>query len=134
MSREHGGEYICIDGHVAVDQQPFVKAIVNGSKQIVRDLLEGAEAILDPAGNGAYFREAQTGTWEDFDMCACKTHKGQRWMPLERFGVDKRNPEGRKRWCTTCRNDAEHQRRMREAERRGVRLRDRPGRPPKRRK
>lgn len=134
MPRIHGGDFLSIDGHVAVDQQPYIKAIVNGSKQISRDLLEDAESILDPDGNRQYHREAQKGEWEEFDMCACKTHQGQRWLPLERFGIESRNPTGRKRWCFKCRNDAEHERRMKEAERRGLRLRDKPGRPPKGRK
>ena len=128
---EHGGEYLCVDGHIAIDQSPYIKAIVNGSKQVSRDPLEAAEAVLDPEGNRAYEREARKGQWEDFDMCICKAHKGTRWLPVARFGIDSSTATGRNHWCLTCRADAEHERRMKEADRRGLRLRDKPGRPPK---
>lgn len=128
------GEYISVDGHVAVDQQPFVKAIVNGSKQVFRDPREGAEAILDPNGDKAYAREMAKGGGEAFEYCACSTHKGARWLPVTQFSLHSGIPSGRQRWCRVCRSDAEHERRVKEAARRGICLQDRPGRPKKRRK
>lgn len=125
------GEYISIDGHIAVDQQPFVKAVVNGSKQVFRDPRDGAEAVLDPHGDKAYAREARKGQWEDFEYCVCRNHVGERWLPAVRFGIDASTASGRNHWCLKCRQDAEHERRMKDAERRGLKLREKAGRPPK---
>lgn len=133
MAREEGVEFISVEGHVSVDQRPFVNAVVVGSKQVF-DVLKDADSILDPAGDEEYAREASKGQWEDFDYCACPTHEGGRWLPVTQFSFDKSTPHKRKRWCRKCRADAEHERRIREAERRGVLLRDKAGRPPKHKK
>lgn len=130
MAREHSGEFLCVDGHVSVDQQPFIKAIVNGSKQISRDLLEDAESVLDPEGDKAFAREAAKGR-RDLCMCSCPTHRGSPWLPYTMFSTDPNTPTEHDRYCLACRKDAAYKRRLREAERRGVRLRDKPGQPPK---
>lgn len=129
MPREHGGEFYSVDGHVAVDQQPYVKAVVNGSKQISRDPLDGAESVLDPNGDRAFASEVRCGKNEEFLMCGSPTHRGERWLPFTQFSIDKSTPRGRNRYCLKCRSDAEYLRRLRQAERRGIKLRDKPGRP-----
>lgn len=134
MTREHSGEFVCVDGHVTVNQQPYIKAVVIGSKHITRDFSEDAESVLDPDGERQYQREAQKGAWEEFLMCSSPTHKGERWLPFTQFSVDKSTPTKRNRYCLKCRADAQYERRVREAERRGVQLRGKPGRPPKQQK
>lgn len=114
---EHGGEFLCVDGHVAVDQAPFVKAIVNGSKQFSRDLNENAESVLDPEGDKAYADEiAKHGRVDETRMCASPLHKGERWLPVGRF-------TGKDRYCLACRGELEHLRRTRSAEQQGRKLR-----------
>lgn len=134
MARIHGGDFICVDGHVSVNQDPFIKAIVRGSKHISRDPLDHAESVLDVEGDSAFHREAQKGEWEDFLMCSSPKHKGAKWLPFTQFSTDNSTPTQRNRYCRVCRADAEYERRLKEAARRGVNLRDRPGRPPQRKK
>lgn len=125
------GEYISVDGHISVDQQPYIKAIVKGSKQVMRDPRDGAEAILDPTGDREYARDARKGQWEDFCYCSSPTHEGERWLPSTQFTTDPNTESKFDRQCRKCRADAAYERRLKDAERRGIRLRDKPGRPPK---
>ena len=107
MPHEHGGDFICIDGHVSVDQQPFVKAIVNGSKQIRQDLLADSESVLDPDGDKAYEEEIRKhGQTEAMRMCSSPLHRGNPWLPEARFS-------GKDRYCLACRGEMEHLRRTR---------------------
>lgn len=130
MARDEGVDFISVEGHVTVDQRPYINAVVIGSKQVF-DLARDAESILDPDGDREYAREASKGAWEELDYCACATHKGERWLPVAQFAAHSGIPSGHKRWCRTCCGDAEHERRVREAERRGIPLRPTAGRPPK---
>lgn len=126
---EHGGEFLCIDGHVAVDQQPFVKAIVNGSKQFSRDLNVNSESVLDPEGDREYWLEIHKHHLEEFKMCSNPKHLGNSWLPKTEFSTDGDTADKRDCWCLKCRKDAAFLRRVKEAERQGRKLRETAGRP-----
>ena len=125
-TREHGGEYICVDGHVTVDQHPFVRAVVIGSKHISRDPLDSAlaEEVLDPRGDKAYRIEILRGGLSGIQMCSNPHHLGDRWRDKSEFSPNHY-------WCKKCERDATFDRRVREAERQGRALREHPGRPRK---
>lgn len=131
MAREHGGEYLCVDGHVAVDQSPYIKAIVNGSKQVSRDPLEGAESVLDPDGDMAYRIEIARRGYSQTKMCSNPSHLGERWLPVGEFSTDSDTGDKRDCWCHKCRKEAAFRRRVREAEQEGRKLRGHAGRPRK---
>lgn len=131
MPREHGGGFICVGGHVSVDQQPFVKAIVSGSKQVSQDLSIGADAVLDPDGDLAYSTEIQRGGLRNIKMCSNSDHLGDGWLSRSEFTTDKDTADGLDCWCKTCRRNAAFLRRVREAEAEGRKLREKPGRPAK---
>lgn len=126
MAREHGGEFICVDGHVTVDQQPFVKAVVIGSKHVSRDLSESREAeeMRDPKGDLAYRIEVQRGGLSGIQMCSNPKHLGDAWRHVSEFSPNHY-------WCKRCESDATFMRRVREAELEGRALRERAGRPRK---
>lgn len=132
-TREHSGEFICVDGHVTVDQHPFVKAVVIGSKHITRDLSESREAeeLHDPHGDRALTIEIRRGGMRNIKMCSNPRHLGDAWLHVSEFSTDGDAPDKRDYWCKKCRSDAAFLRRAREAEAQGRSLREKAGRPRK---
>jgi len=122
-TREHGGEFICVGGHVSVDQQPFMKAIVTGSKQVNQDLMTGAEAVLDPEGDLAYSVEIQRGGLRNIKMCSNPDHLGDAWLSRSEFSTDSDTADKLDCWCRTCRRNAAFLRRVKAAEAEGRELR-----------
>lgn len=100
--------FISISGHVRVDQQPYVDAIVVGSKHVSRDLdTHAARKVLDPFGYlELKYEQVRNPHFYDFRrMCSCKSHRGNRWLPEFEFS-------GGDVYCKWCRAEMTHQRRM----------------------
>lgn len=125
MAREHSGEFVCVDGHVTVDQHPYVKAVVIGSKHISRDLSESKEAqeLHDPNGDIAYTNEVRRGGLRNIKMCSNPHHLGDAWLHVSEFSTDSDTADKLDCWCRRCRKDAAFNRRAREAEKQGRKLR-----------